>query len=61
MKTLQTTFQAILLTVSFLALLAIAHKLLTVNYDKENFIAILVFTVPVLLSFIFSGSLLIKK
>jgi hypothetical protein len=61
MKTIQTTFQTILLTVSFLALSAIAHKLLTVNYDKENLIAIIVFTIPVLLSFVLSATLLFKK
>jgi hypothetical protein len=61
MKTIQTTFQAILFTTSLLALCLISYQLINENYSSENLIAILVFTVPVLLSFVFSGSLLIKK
>jgi hypothetical protein len=61
MKNLQKLFQATLFILSFLALVQIFYLLLTRKYDGENIIAILVFSFPVLLSFIFSGSLLIKK
>jgi hypothetical protein len=61
MKTLQTVFQTILFITSLLALSVIGYQLNTETYPTENLVAILVFTLPVLLSFIFSGSLLIKK
>lgn len=61
MKAIQTLFQSILFISSFFALLSIFYKLLITNYSSENFIAILIFMFPILLSFIFSGSLLIKK
>jgi hypothetical protein len=61
MKTLQTVFQTILFITSLLALCLIGYQLNTETYSTENLVAILVFTLPVLLSFILSGSLLIKK
>lgn len=61
MKALQTLFLSVLFILSFLALGQIFYLLLTRKYDSENLIAILFFSFPVLLSFIFSGSLLIKK
>ena len=61
MKRIQTFFQSTLFILSFLALAQIFYLLLTRKYDSENIIAILVFSFPVLLSFILSGSLLIKK
>ena len=61
LQTIQTVFLSILLIFSFLALGQIFYLLLTRNYDSSNLIAILVFAFPVLLSFILSGSLLIKK
>jgi hypothetical protein len=61
MKALQTLFQAILFILSFLALGQIFYLLLTRHYDSSNMVAILVFSFPVLLSFIFSGSLLINR
>lgn len=61
MKALQTTFQTVLLFVSFLALSMIFYKLCTTNYDSENLLAIAVFTVPVFSAFILSGSLLLQS
>jgi uncharacterized membrane protein len=61
MKKVQTLFQSILFILSFLALGQIFYLLLTRKYDSENLIAILVFSFPVLLSFILSGSLLINR
>ena len=61
MKRIQTLFQSILFILSFLALGQIFYLLLTRNYDSSNLVAILVFSFPVLLAFILSGSLLIKK
>ena len=61
LQTIQTVFLSILLIFSFLALGQIFYLLLTRHYDSSNLVAILVFSFPVLLSFILSGSLLIKK
>ena len=61
MKRIQTLFQSILFILSFLALGQIFYLLLTRHYDSSNLVAILVFSFPVLLAFILSGSLLIKK
>jgi hypothetical protein len=61
MKTIQATFQVILFITSLLALSLIGYQLATETYPTYNLVAILVFTLPVLLSFILSGSLLIKK
>ncbi len=61
LKTIQTVFLSILLIFSFLALGQIFYLLLTRNYDSSNLIAIIVFSFPVLLSFILSGSLLINR
>lgn len=61
LKTIQTLFIAILFIFSFLALAQIFYLLLTRHYGSMNLIAILVFSFPVLLSFILSGSLLINR
>lgn len=61
MRTLEKTFQTILLTISTFALLMIFYKLLTTDYDTTNLWAIIVFTIPVFASFILSGTLLIQN
>lgn len=57
-KSIQTFFQFTLLILSGLALMLSSYQLATVNYETENFIAILIFNVPVLLSFILSANLI---
>jgi len=61
MKALQTLFQAILFMISLLALGSIFYQLFTERYSQENFTAILIFMIPVLLSFLFSANLLINR
>jgi hypothetical protein len=61
MKALQTLFQAILFILSLLALGSIFYQLFTERYSQENFTAILIFMIPVLLSFLFSANLLINR
>lgn len=61
MKTIQTLFQSILFILSFLVLAHTFYLLSTRTYMNANFVAILVFTFPVLLAFLFSGKLLINN
>ena len=61
LQTIQKVFLSILFILSFLCLGQIFYLLLTRHYDSENLVAILVFSFPVLLAFILSGSLLIKN
>jgi hypothetical protein len=61
MKAIQTLFQSILFILSFLTLGTMFYLLLTRHYDSENLVAILVFAFPVLISFVFSGKLLIDN
>lgn len=51
-------FQFTLLILSGLAIMLSCYQLATVNYETENFIAILIFNVPVLLAFILSAKLI---
>lgn len=57
-KSIQTVFQFTLLILSGLMLMLSCYQLVTVNYPTYNFIAILVFNVPVLLAFILSATLI---
>lgn len=61
MRTLEKTFQTILLTISTFALLMIFYKLATTVYSSDNLLAIIIFTIPVFASFLLSGSLLIQN
>lgn len=55
---MQKLFQFTLLILSGLALMLSCYQLATVNYETENFIAILIFNVPVLLAFILSANVI---
>ena len=61
MKALETLFQSILFILSFLALGLIFYQLFNERYSQENFSAILIFMIPVLIAFLFSGNLLINR
>lgn len=60
-KSIQTVFQFTLLITSGLALMLIAYRVLNTHYSNNNLIFIGIFTLPVVLSFIFSASLLSDK
>jgi hypothetical protein len=53
MKNLQNAFLLFMLILSGLALMLSAYQLVTVDYERFNYIAILVFNIPVLMSFSF--------
>lgn len=51
MKNLQNAFLLFMLILSGLALMLSAYQLVTVDYERFNYIAILIFNIPVLMSF----------
>lgn len=53
MKNLQNAFLLFMLILSGLALTISCYQLATVDYQFYNFVAILVFNIPVLMSFVF--------
>lgn len=55
MKNLQNAFLLIMLILSGLALMLSAYQLITVDYPFYNFVVILIFNIPVLMSFGFSA------
>jgi hypothetical protein len=61
MKNIRIIFLSILFIFSSLTLVTMFYLVFTRHYDAENLVAIMVFTFPVLLSFVFSFSLLRNK
>lgn len=61
LQIIQTVFLSILFVLSILTLGNIFYLVFTRYYDPANLWAIMIFTIPVLMAFVLSGSLLIQK
>jgi len=61
LHTIQTVFLLVLFILSFLALGQILYLVFTRHYDPSNLVAIMVFTIPVLMALVLSFTLLIEK